>query len=384
MLQTIKNQHFIAFTWSLLACFISVLNDAIMKLYSVNLSPAVIIFLRFSISLLTIFPFYLAHHFRNKHNKHKNKLQTHNKTRSKQKIQNITQTHKLSNQLIHILRGIMITVAMLLWVYNANKLPLHIVTISSFTIPFFNIICSRIFLKEKTHFASFLYILISFCCVLAIFWSFQFSTTNLLALIFTGILFSMLDILNKNLLNKNESTLKLIFFSNFYSTLTLLIAYIIFTKFSQLSQIFEFTQDSPQSIAQQSMAQSTMQQSTSFTSHIKTYTNEFINFIELSKISLQIYRLTFTDWIIFFVLGSCSNGIIFCILRSFTLSNLSAIQYTRYTEFLISFAFGFIFFHENITLQAFFASIVIMFCNIMSFQLHSKSQKKSQNQKIQH
>lgn len=358
MLQTIKNRHFIAFTWSLLACFISVLNDAIMKLYSVNLSPALIIFLRFSISLLTIFPFYLTYYFRNK--------------------RNIIQTctiKNFSNQLIHIIRGIAITIAMLLWVYNANKLPLHIVTISSFTIPFFNIICSKLFLKEKTHFASFLYILISFCCVLAIFWSFQFSTTNLLALIFTGILFSILDILNKNLLNKNSSTLKLIFFSNFYSTLILIITYVILTKISQFSQVLDkSTQPMLQSAIQQCTIQETIQPR-SLTKHITTYINEFLNFIELAKISLQICKLTLIDWIIFFILGSCSNGIIFCILRSFTLSNLSSIQYTRYTEFLISFAFGFIFFHENITLQALFASIVIMFCNIMSFRLHSRSHR---------
>lgn len=297
--------HLLAFLWSIAACIISISNDIITKFYAVDLNPIEIMFFRFFFSFITLLPIYLC---------------AKPSQISNQCIRSNTRAFfSIKIQLIHLLRGALLVVAMSLWIYNASKLPLHIITIGSFMIPFFNIISSRIFLKETLYLATVIYILASFLSILFIFHIGNFEILNFVILVFAGFLFSLLDILNKRMLNSGVNTMELIFFSNLYSSMISFVILIIVFGYS---------------------------------------------YVLLMKLSSK-------DLLLFLALGMGGNGIIFCILRAFRRSNLSSIQYVRYLEFPISCICGVFFLSETISNAVILASFVILACNILSFRFYA-------------
>jgi S-adenosylmethionine uptake transporter len=277
-----------AFFWSALSYLISAFNDLLTKVSGINLPPQEVIFFRFLFSTIILLPFFLNQ-----------KRLSINKTRNERHT-------------IHLLRAVLWMVGIYLWTYNASRIPLHIVTISSFLIPFFNIFLSRVYLKERVSSRGFFYMTISFFGVLSVFHMSSFSAVNFIFIILATLTFSSLDVLNKKIVSENNSIINMIFFSNLYSLL--MCAPFI-----------------------------------------------FVDYVVPSSNELMFL----------FLLGIGASSIIFCILKSFESSNLSSIQYVRYLEFPISCILGFTFFDEIPSALVIAGCIVVILGNIMSYRLNT-------------
>lgn len=184
-------------SWSLLAFFISALNDTIVKLSSLNLPAINVLFFRFLFSALILLPLVL---------------------RKKE-------TLKTKHLGVHSLRGFLFTLAMIPWCFGLISLPLPLVTVISFTTSLFVVLLAGIFLREAVGWqrwlatcGGFLGIVFSvgYAPLPPSSWSFV-----LLAFLAT-LLFATLDILNKNLLMLKESMLSMMFFSSIFTTIFLL------------------------------------------------------------------------------------------------------------------------------------------------------------------
>ena len=181
-------------SWSLLAFFISALNDTIVKLSGLSLPGINVLFFRFFFSALTLLPFVLFN----------------------------PSGFKTNHLKIHSLRGFLFTMGMIPWCYGLIQLPLPLVTVISFTTSLFVILLAAIFLRESVGwqrwaatFFGFLGIIVSvgYAPLPSSSWTFV-----ILALLAT-LLFASLDILNKRLLVLKESMLSMIFFSAVFTTL---------------------------------------------------------------------------------------------------------------------------------------------------------------------
>lgn len=247
--------------WALLVCFISCLNDVMVKLAGNRLNPAQVAFFRFFFSTLTLLPFMLP------------------------KGKKAFETVHLK---IHAIRSLLLFMAIAPWCYGVIALPLTLATTISFTTPLFVVVLAAIFLKESVGwqralatFAGFLGILVSFHPTLEGF--------NLMALILVAstFMFATLDIINKKLLIADEGMLSMLFYSALGTTL--LAAPLAFWQWQ----------------------------------------------------SPNLYEL-----LCLITLGSGANLILFCLLKAFAATEVSALQPVRYVELLFSTLFGFLLFQE--------------------------------------
>lgn len=196
---------------------------------------------------------------------------------------------------------------MSLWCYGIRFVPISTVTLTSFTIPMFTIVLAWIFLKEKVSSKTILATVIGFSGSMLTL-SPQNTDLPLISGIFMvgSILFASLDILNKMLINKNEGTIPMIFYSNLFS--------LIFASFVPGTEFGE---------------------------------------IDLLDIGLL------------FIIGAGANLILFCILKAFSLANASFLAPFRYLELVISMFVGFVFFGENTSVNMAIGGVMILIASII-------------------
>jgi S-adenosylmethionine uptake transporter len=270
-----QNNSPIAVTWFIMSLIISLFNDTITKVLNSNLNPTALAFWRFSFSTLILTPFI---------------------------IKGGLQSIKTSKLPLHVIRGLILALALYLWCYGLSFIPIATVTLMSFTIPLFTLILASLFLREKLslkHYAA------SFLGFLGIILTLvpQGITFPLSSLIFlaASILFATLDILNKKLLNQGEKTLPMLFYSNLFSATTL----------------------------------------------------GFVGYGEL--LSIQI-----SDWPFLILLGLGANLILYCLLQAFSRAQASFLAPIRYLELFLSSLVGFIFFNENLSIYLILGGLVVI------------------------
>jgi S-adenosylmethionine uptake transporter len=120
-MKKINKQYLLGITWFIASLVISCGNDVITKYLGTNLHPMQVAFLRFFFGTLSLLPFMLY---------------------------NGKQAFQTSRPIIHIIRGTLLFVAITIWCFGLNIVPILSATLLTFTIPFFVLILAPIFLKE--------------------------------------------------------------------------------------------------------------------------------------------------------------------------------------------------------------------------------------------
>ena len=248
--------------WSILIYLISSINDVLMKLLGERLSFIEISFFRFLFSVVVIIiPMLMSS---------KNLFKT-------------------SMHMAHMIRGILGALALGLCCYSVNIIPLSENTIILFSEALFLLPLSAIFLKEKVNNKAIFATIIGFIGLLIIFKP-KTSNINLLAIIPTiaAFLFASMDIIIKQMVNKKENTLTMLFYFGLYTTI--------------IAGIF----------------------------------------VPKIWITPTTYEL-----LLIFLLGIGANLIQLFIFLAYRATDAANIAPTRYTELLFSILFGFLFFNQT-------------------------------------
>ncbi len=176
---------------------------------------------------------------------------------------------------IHFIRGFLLFVGIILWCVGLKVVKLTVVTSINFIMPIFILILARIFLKESFNRIKLIATMLGFIGTIIVINpnSTDFNLTSLVFLI-SAILFALLDIINKRFAVQ-ESMISMLF----YSSLFVLILSII---------------------------------------------PVFYNWI----------TPTFNDLFYLFLLGITSNLILYCLLKSFKLIEVSSVAPYRYIELI--------------------------------------------------
>ncbi len=179
--------------WFICSLLIGCGNDILTKYISYTIDPWEITFFRCALGTLFLLPIMLYKGF------------------SSFKTQRIS---------LHILRGLLLFIAMGCWSIGIKHSPLTIATIMSFTVPIFLLLFAPIFLKEKVTWQMWLATLFGFIGIIVAvqkpgIWSF-----NLYSLCFVmgAMLFAGLDIINKKFVNQ-EPLMCMLFYSSLASSL---------------------------------------------------------------------------------------------------------------------------------------------------------------------
>lgn len=258
-----------------MSCVVSNMNDILTKLAGSRLPGAEVAFFRFLFGALVLLPFMMtlgSVAFKTKHPK------------------------------AHMIRALLLFMAIAPWCYGLAQLPLTLATTISFTTPFFILPLAKIFLKEHVGIHRWIATFLGF---IGIFISLHpdGGTLNPMALLLVGstIMFASLDIINKKLVTGNEGMLPMLF----YSAL-----------------------------------------GTSILDAIPTY------YIWVAPEFSELFFLA--------LLGVGSNLILFCLLKAFAATEVSALQPFRYSELMVSAAFGFVIFNELPTINTLMGAAIIV------------------------
>lgn len=202
---------------------------------------------------------------------------------------------------VHFVRSLLLVLAVAPWCYGISYFPLSLATTISFTTPFFVLPLAKIFLKEHVGLHRCVATLFGF---LGIAVSLNFSSGDfnpmILTLVISTVMFASLDIINKKLLY-DENLLSMLFYSALGTTLLGLIPALL-------------TWETP-----------TLQE---------------LGFLVL--------------------LGAGGSLILFCLLKAYAATEVSALQPFRYIELILSAVFGFVIFHEFPTNETILGALIII------------------------
>ena len=244
--------------------FISAMNDAIQRFLIEEMHPVSVLFFRNFFSIFFVIAYVI--------------------------IMNKNVYTTRDNFFIHLIRGGALFVGMSIWVYllQDRSIPLVHFTLVSYLIPIFILVLSYLFLNEKFVWERWLSVVLAFVGMsILIYQDILSCACNYIMLILASLLFAIIDILNKKIINK-ESFINMLFYSS-------LVASIMYLP-SMLSFGFQLT--------------------------------------------------TVKGILISVLLGLNANLLLLALLQSFYYADLSALAYFRFFEFIFSGFMGFIFFHE--------------------------------------
>lgn len=214
------------------------------------------------------------------------------------------QSIKTSRPLLHILRGMLLFSGISLWVLSLNVSHVVVATIFSFTIPIFILILSPVFLRETVTYRSWIAVIVG---MLGILITLNPSTRDFdmqsLAFIVSAIIFATLDIINKRYIVK-ETTISMLFYSS--------LAAMTFAFFPTI-------------------------------------------------LSWKLPAMH--DLIILALLGFSSNAILFCLLKSFSLVNVSSVSIFRYLELIFSFGLSYLIFQTLPGKNVYLGALIIIVCS---------------------
>jgi S-adenosylmethionine uptake transporter len=268
-----------ALAWFLLSLLVSCCNDGITKYIGHNLHPWEVTFFRFLFGILTLLPWMLY--------------------KGKQAF--ITSRLKL-----HLVRGILIFIAIGFWSQGIQNAPITTATIMSFTVPIFVLILAPIFLQEQVSWFVWLTTLIGFAGIFIVLQphSMTLSPASIYFIVAAG-LFGLLDIINKKYVN-HEPRLCMLFYSSLIAMVLVSIPATLNWRMPTLHQLV---------------------------------------------------------WLL--VLGGGSNLILYCLLQAFSLANASALAPFRYVELLISMIVSYSFFQEMPDKYSYIGAAIIIPCTLL-------------------
>ena len=219
---------------------------------------------------------------------------------------------------IQFIRAFLLVVAVSTWCYGIAVLPLTMATTIGFTTPFFVLPLAKIFLNEEVGWQRWAAAFFGFLGIMAILRPLPIDSFNpmVLALIASTVLFASLDIINKKLLLKNENFLPMLFYSALGSTL-----------------------------------------------------------LGFFPAFLTWKTPTTLEFFFLFILGGGANLILFCVLKAYTVTEVSAIQAFRYFELILSGICGMIIFQELPTLST-LLGIAIVVPTTLYISIHETRQQK--------
>lgn len=264
--------------WMLSYTVLSTINDSVTKLLTTDLASAQIVFFRFLFGALSLIAVLIY---------------------KKEKIRTLFLKQ-------HIIRAALLSFGMLCYTSSLHSLPLAVNIVGCFTIPIIVSILASLFLKEPLKQNIFNTIL-SFVGVLIVFAPYlAFTHVIVLSILMLGIFaFASLDIMNKVLLIKNESTILIMFYTA------------LFASFFSLPQAL--------------------------------YTWE----------AISNQALLYTA-----CLGIGGNLVFYCLLKSFSSAPITYMQPFKYMELPLSVLAGFFIFNEQIYYSFFIGCSLIIFSTI--------------------
>ena len=253
--------YFVGIAWFLFSLAISSINDIIAKYIStINLSSLEISFYRFLFGTISLLPIILFYGFKS--------IET-------------------SYIKLHLLRGLLLSLAIYLWINGLQSSQVAVATTISFTIPIFVLILAPIILKESVPIKLWIITLISLVGIYITLSPHNIKfTSNSYQFVIAAILFATLDVINKKYITK-ETMLCMLFYSSLFTTIIL--------------------------------------------------------FIPLSN-GFKIPAIR--DIFCFIILGIGSNVILFCILKAFNIVKASVLAPLRYMELLFSISLGYLIFND--------------------------------------
>jgi S-adenosylmethionine uptake transporter len=206
-----------------------------------------------------------------------------------------------SNISIHLTRGIILFLATTSWTYGLSGIHLTAATAISSSIPLIILVLSVIFLQERIVWQRWLAVLLGFAGIIITLnpGSDEFDT-KIVILLFSAVLFAILDTINKKIVCKKSILIMLLYSS------------VVVTA--------------------------------------------------LSFIPMVVYWIPpcFLELFLLMILGINSNLILFCILKAFLLVDISALATYRYLELLISYIASYLIFDQLPQNSILYGGIIIV------------------------
>ena len=266
-----SNRYFISVFWFALSMFSNVGNDIISKYIKLHFFE--ITFFRFFFASILLIPimFYKSKKF-------------------------------LSDNIqIHLARGIILFLATMSWTYGLSTTPIATATIIGCSIPLIILVLSIIFLKEKVTWQRWVVVLGGLLGItITLNPSSNEFDNQILILLISALLFSILDIINKKIVSKKSIWTMLLYSSSIVSVLS----FVPMTFYWELPNNFEL--------------------------------------------------------LLLFILGINSNLVLFFILKAFLLSDVSALAPYRYLELFISGIGSYLIFQELPQNNILYGGIIII------------------------
>lgn len=200
------------------------------------------------------------------------------------------------------IRALLLILALTPWCYGVAALPLTLATTLSFTVPFFVLPLAKLFLKEQVGWQRWFATLVGFMgIVVAVHPTEGSFNPMVLALVLSSIMFATLDIINKKLLTEDETLLSMLFYSALGTAVLGFIPALLTWQTPTLQELF-----------------------------------------------------------FLFLLGAGGSAILFCLLKAYRATDVSALQPFKYVELVLSGLFGFIIFQEFPTTSTLLGAAIII------------------------
>ncbi len=279
-----------AIVWFVLSLIVSCGNDAITKHVGAHISPWQVAFFRCFFGVVTLLPLMLY------------------------QGQVSLRTHR---PLLHVMRGVLLFVAIGLWSHGVKEAPITTATIMSFTVPIFVLLLAPIFLRERVTWPMWVATLVGFGGIVLVLqpscWSFYGPSS---CFVLAAGVFGLLDVINKKYVTQ-EPMLCMLFYSTLAATVLL-----------ALPAIYAGTMP-PGDVV---------------------------------------------PWLL--VLGITSNLILYLLLKAFMLTSISALAPFRYLELFISMGVGRLFFQELPSRHSYLGAAMIIPCTLFIVYYQHYSTKR--------
>ena len=216
------------------------------------------------------------------------------------------------------IRALLLILALTPWCYGVAALPLTLATTLSFTVPFFVLPLAKLFLKEQVGWQRWFATLVGFMGIMVAIHPTEGSFNPMvLALILSSVMFATLDIINKKLLTEDETLLSMLFYSALGTAVLGFIPALLTWQTPTLQELF-----------------------------------------------------------FLFLLGTGGSAILFCLLKAYRATDVSALQPFKYLELVLSGLFGFIIFHEFPTSSTLLGAAIIIPATFYITIFETRQQKK--------
>ena len=206
---------------------------------------------------------------------------------------------------LHVMRGILVCIAISLWGQGMQRSPITTATIISFSVPIFVLVLAPFILKERVTWPLWLATSVGFVGILYMVRPTIYHTDQgVLFFFIAALFFAVLDILNKKYVVQ-ESMLSMLFYSNVVAAVLVLYP------------------------------------------------------------TVQVWcKPPLAVWIWLFILGVGSNLILYCLLRAFAWADASWLAPFRFLEFFISLAVGYVCFAELPPAASYWGAAFIIPCTL--------------------